>query len=103
MFHVKRLFFLVFLLPFVSYGQHIGSSVLPVKPMPKLPFKNSTIDQYLESNSEYKLLGPAEKEWYYWTNYSRNNPKAFWDSIVSPILTNYPSLQNSYTISLKKD
>jgi uncharacterized protein YkwD len=48
-------------------------------------------------------LNPVEKEWFYWTNYSRSNPKRFWDSVVEPILAVYPGFRNSYTNSLKKD
>jgi uncharacterized protein YkwD len=43
------------------------------------------------------------KDWYYWTNYSRMRPRAFWDSIVAPILKVYPALNTRYATSLKND
>lgn len=103
MFHVKQFFFLLFLLPFFSFAQHFGATTLPVRAMPKLPPKNILILKFLDNYSEYKSLDSAQKEWFYWTNYSRSNPKRFWDSIVSPIITAYPTLNNSFTSSLKKD
>jgi uncharacterized protein YkwD len=48
-------------------------------------------------------LNSTQREWFYWTNYSRSNPKRFWDSVVAPILSIYPTFRNSYTNSLKKD
>lgn len=43
------------------------------------------------------------REWFYWTNYSRLRPRAFWDSVVAPILQNFPNLKSSYSNSLKRD
>lgn len=103
MFHVKQLFLLSFFLPFNSFAQHFGTTTLPVKSMPVLPSQNPYILQFLDSNAKYNSLNPTQKEWFYWTNYSRSNPKRFWDSVISPILTNYPSLNTSYTASLKTD
>lgn len=103
MFHVKQIFLVVILLPFFCRAQHLGSTTLPVKAMPKLPLQNQDVLQYLQSKKEYISLNPVKKEWFYWTSYSRSNPKQFWDSVVFPILTNYPTLNNSYTVSLKND
>src|SRR6202012_2651316 len=36
-------------------------------------------------------------------NFTRNNPKGFWDSVVSPILQTFHTLKSSYTESLKRD
>src|SRR5205085_3369500 len=42
-------------------------------------------------------------EWFYWTNYSRKDPRRFWDSAVVPILKVHTGFRNSYTTSLKED
>lgn len=103
MFHVKRLIFLSFFLPFFSLAQHLGTTILPVKAMPALPPKTVSIVQFLEAYPEYGSLTPEQKEWFYWTNYSRSNPKKFWDSVISPILASYPTINEAYTSSLKTD
>ncbi len=103
MFHVKPFLFLTFFIPFVSFSQHFGTTTLAVKALPLLPSKNGTIIEFLNKSPEYNSLNPTLKEWFYWTNYSRNNPQGFWDSVVSPILKIYPDFKNSYTSSLEKD
>lgn len=103
MFHVKPFLFLALLIPLISFSQHFGTTTLEVKTLPSLPSKNIAIERFLDKNSEYHSFNPALKEWFYWTNYSRNNPKGFWDSVVSPILKIYPDFKNSYTSSLEKD
>jgi len=101
MFHVK-LFLLIFLLfPFLLKAQHMGSTRLEIKELPAPPAKETQIEEYVSQFSA--SLTPTQKEWFYWTNYSRSNPKRFWDSVVAPILKIYPSFRNSYTISLKED
>jgi len=102
MFHVKQFFLLFLVLPFFSLAQHIGSSVLPVKQLPVFPTDN-IVNQFLQGLPNYNSLSSTQKEWYYWTNYSRSNPRRFWDRVITPILANYPNLVNSYTASLKRD
>lgn len=103
MFHVKQVLFLILLVPFFTFSQHFGKTTLPLKAMPSLPPKNSPIVNFLEGFPDYNSLNSVQKDWFYWTNYSRSNPKRFWDSIISPILTNFPTLRNSYVQSLKED
>jgi len=103
MFHVKPFLFVAFFIPLVSFSQHFGTTTLAVKTLPSLPPKNPTIIDFLNKNPGYNSLNPTLKEWFYWTNYSRNNPIGFWDSVVSPILKIYPDFKNSYTHSLEKD
>src|SRR3954449_4618332 len=103
MFHVKQFLFLLVFVPFFSFSQHFGKTTLPLKEMPALPSKNSSIIQFLESSPEYSSLNSAQKEWFYWTNYSRSNPKRFWDTIITPILANFPTLRNSNVESLRRD
>lgn len=51
----------------------------------------------------YNHLSETEKDFYYWTNYSRANPKRYWDSVIVPIVTNFPQFKGSYTESLYRD
>jgi hypothetical protein len=100
MFHVKLLLICVLLFPIYSYSQHVGSSRLEIKELPSPPSIDVNVQQYM---SGFSSLSGTEQEWFYWTNYSRVNPKRFWDSVVSPILKVYPDFRNSYVNSLKKD
>ncbi len=101
MFHVKPLLIILLLSPLISFAQHVGSTRLEIKELPSLPVADVQIEEFLKQFSSN--LNPSEKEWFYWTNYSRNNPRRFWDSVVAPILKIYPSFRNSYTISLQED
>lgn len=103
MFHVKPFFLLLFLFPLILKAQHVGKTKLEVKEMPVFTISNNNINLYLSQFKEYNSLNNLQKEWFYWTNYSRNNPRGFWDSIVVPILQTFPNLNNSYSASLKKD
>ncbi|HEX8460532.1 MAG TPA: CAP domain-containing protein [Segetibacter sp.] len=103
MFHVKHLLFLIFFSSSYSFAQHLGSTTLLIKDLPAVPAKDTAIDGYLYRFSDSRSLTPMQKEWFYWINYSRSNPKRFWDTIVAPIIKIYPNLKNSYTNSLKND
>lgn len=103
MFHVKRSLFVIVFFPFFCLAQHFGSTVMEVKTLPAFPRDNQMILDDLKVYDEFNKLSDTQKEWFYWTNYSRRNSRRFWDSVVSPFLHSYPSLQNSYTESLKKD
>ena len=103
MFHVKLFLFFALFVPLTCFSQHLGTTILPVKELPTLPSNNVSILHFLESSPEYESLGTVEKEWFYWTNYSRSNPRHFWDSVVSPMIVSLPSLKSGYTESLKKD
>jgi hypothetical protein len=74
-----------------------------VREFPALPPKNTEVLKFISSFPESKNLPAPVLEWYYWTNYSRLNPKAFWDSVVAPILNVYPQFNTSYAASLKRD
>lgn len=100
MFHVKHFLLLLLLLPVLSFSQHMGSTQLEIKEMPPLPPLDERVGEYV---SQFSSLNPTQREWFYWTNYSRSNPRRFWDSVVAPILKVYPGFRNSYTYSLKED
>lgn len=101
MFHVKPFLLLFFFVPLFLCAQHMGMTKLQVKDLPPLPIKDQQVVDFLRQFMP--ALNPLEKDWFYWTNYSRSNPKRFWDSVVAPILNVYPDFRNAYTNSLKID
>ena len=103
MFHVKQFLFSLFFIPVVGFSQHFGKTTLPLKALPALPPKHGFILQFLDSTPNYNSLASVEKDWFYWTNYSRSNPKGFWDSVVTPIIASFPTLRNPNVESLKRD
>jgi uncharacterized protein YkwD len=103
LFHVKHSLLLAIMFPLFSWAQHFSTSTIQLKPMPDLPAKNNSIEQYLQSFPAYNTMSAEAKEWFYWTNYSRKNPRAFYDSIVVPVLKTFPNLQSSYVNSLRRD
>jgi len=102
---LKQLFFVCLFLPLISLAQtQIGSveiSSLKAIPIPRSFDKE--IDSINRSNTYYNLLNSSEKELFYWMNYSRKNPKQFWDSCVLPLLKQFPNLDGSNAKSLEKD
>lgn len=103
MFHVKPFLLIIFFIPIISFSQHFGTTRLEVKTLPNLPARDTAVDRLLNTNSLYKSLNSTLKDWFYWTNYSRKNPRRFWDSVVAPIVNLYPETKDSYSASLQKD
>lgn len=101
MFHVKPFLLLFLLFPLLSLSQHIGSTRLEIKDLPLPPNRDLEVEKFMAGFSN--SLNAVEKDWFYWTNYSRSDPKRFWDSVVAPILQVYPGFRNAYTNSLRKD
>jgi hypothetical protein len=108
MFHVKQVFAclaLFFALAKPSSAQKIYSTVrLQDKPVKLSTKVDSALLAFNQSQPGYDKLNPQEKEWYYWTNWSRKNPKAFWDEVAEPILMVHTSLLSGpYAKSMKDD
>jgi hypothetical protein len=82
-------------------GQGMSTSTMQVKPLPILPKKNNTISNFLSGFPEFERLPVEVRDWFYWTNYSRQFPKAFWDSVVSPLLKVYPHFNTKYARTLQ--
>ncbi|MDQ6815557.1 MAG: CAP domain-containing protein [Bacteroidota bacterium] len=100
MFHVKPLLFFFLVLPLGLYAQRIGTTTLETKALPKQPEIINSIEAYV---NDFPELDARQREWFYWTNYSRSDPRRFWDSAIAPLIKVYPQLSNSYTKSLKDD
>lgn len=88
--------------PFAALSQ-MKSLVLEDKPIPKPTQIDTAVSNWDEAQAGFTSINKTSKDFYYWTNYSRINPKRFWDSVVQPIITAFPSLQSSYSESLKQD
>lgn len=102
-FHVKHLLLFILFLPFSIFAQKMATTTLEIKPNPIFPAKDLSIDSFLNEFEETKLLDPEQMEWFYWTNYSRKNPRRFWDSVVKPFLQIHPSLNTVNSVSLKNE
>lgn len=61
------------------------------------------VQRFNELQPGYYKLTSEQKEFYYYTNYSRVNPRRFWDSIVQGIVDDFPDFRSGYSESLKKD
>lgn len=88
--------------PFVSFGQ-LKDVILDARAVPKPVTIDTTVANWDESQPSFNSLPSTAKDFLYWTNYSRVNPKRFWDSVVEPILEDFPTLKSSYSESLKTD
>lgn len=100
---MKHLILLFLFLPILSFAQHMGTTTLEVKVLPKPTVLDEEVVNFLGQFPEEQKLSDGQREWFYWTNYSRKNPRRFWDSVVAPILAVYPKYRNAYTTSLQKE
>jgi len=64
---------------------------------------NNIVADWNNHQGSFNKLSHPEREFYYWVNYSRLNPKLFFDSVVRPIVTIYPQLKGDNLESLEKD
>jgi hypothetical protein len=96
-----KLLFLLMLLPFVAFSQSVVT--LEQKEIRFNLQRDAEVDQWNSSFSSFNKLSKQEKEILYWTNYSRKDPKRFWDSIMVPVLSAFPQLRGKFAASLKAD
>jgi hypothetical protein len=100
---VKHLFITVFLLLPVMLFAQLKNITLEDREIPKPAMQDSLISNFNSTQAAYTKLNDKGREFLYWVNYSRANPKRFWDSVVQPIVDAFPTLKGSYTESLKAD
>lgn len=93
--------FLCFI-PLLSFSQ-ISIVELEVRPIPEPATRDTVVDRWNLSQPGYQKLSPQAKELLYWTNYSRNSPKKFWDSAVAPVIQLFPRLQTPEARSLEQE
>jgi hypothetical protein len=96
-----KLFLLLLLLPFAASGQSVVT--LEQREINFNLAKDIEIETWNTASVSYARLNKDEKEILYWTNYSRKDPKRFWDSIMVPLLSIYPQLKGKFASSLEKD
>ena len=92
--------FLIFI-SITSFSQKPMSFLEKKIPEPKNV--DSIVFNFQIKQPGYKNLTNEEKKFYYWVNYSRNNPRRFYDSVVIPIVKIYPELEGDNLLSLKRD
>lgn len=71
--------------------------------IPKPLLIDSEVNYFNVNQHEFNSLSSSDKEFFYWVNYSRKNPKRFYDSVILPIINVYPQLKGPNLISLKID
>lgn len=98
----KLLVVLLLAFPLFSFCQ-MSMIELDSKTVPEPLSRDAEVDAWDLSQPGYKQLLYEAKQLLYWTNYCRNNPQKFWDSVVIPILRVFPPLNTSETHSLKAD
>lgn len=101
MFHVKHFLYLIILLPILSIGQSQFS--LQDKPFKvDLPIDKALMD-YVESQIKGRSVTEEEKQFFYWSNYLRDNPKGFYTNVISSFLASFPEAKGKEAESLKRD
>lgn len=99
---VKILVILFLSLPLSSFSQ-LSMIELEEKPVPHPATRDSAVDSWNLSQPNYNNLPDQAKELLYWINYCRNSPQKFWDSVISPVLATFPTLNKSEARSLRID
>ncbi len=88
--------------PIFAFTQ-LKNIVLEDKPIPKPAVIDQQIKDFNTAQNQFTSLTTTAQNFFYWVNYSRINPKRFWDSVVTQILETFPSLKSTYSESLKND
>lgn len=84
-----------------GYAQ--GVLTLKDKPFEIKHRYDETLLRQLESNALYNSLSTNEKNLFYWTNYFRQDPKRFYETIIVEFLNQFPEAKSSYSRSLELD
>lgn len=98
---LKFITLMLLLLPFAAFSQSVVT--LEQKEVKLTLTRDADIDNWDKSFHSFGKLSNEEKEIFYWTNYSRKNPKRFWDSVMIPVLNTFPQLRGNYANSLMED
>lgn len=64
---------------------------------------DTAVQHFIRKQPGFKNLTPQQQEFYYYTNYSRINPRRFWDSAVKKVIDSFPDFKSDYSESLRKD
>ena len=102
MFHVKHIApFLFLCFPFCCFGQ----SVFKLNDVPFVHQSpvDSTLTDYISTQTKGRGLTESELGVYYWTNYVRKNPIAFLNTVLKPFLKHFPEAKGVESASLEAD
>ena len=100
---MKHLLIVLFLAVSTSLFAQMKNVILADKPVPKPTNRDSEVEAWDSTQTIYQKLNATGKDFFYWINFSRQNPKRFWDTVVQPTLNAFPTLNSSYSESLKSD
>lgn len=102
MFHVKQ--FLLFLFLAISVQSYTQGNILLENHVFQLQqARDKSIDDLLSFDSVYNEQNSFEKDFFYWTNVMRKNPKEFSNVILIPFLAQFPSANSISSLSLLED
>jgi hypothetical protein len=98
---VKRFLFVFVFLFTAALCKSQKTMMFKEEPMYKPAIDNEVVLEWNTKQPGYNGLSDVEKQFYYWVNYSRLDPLAFFDSIVVPFVKSYPQLNGKNYSSLK--
>lgn len=81
----------------------MASVELVVKPTPEPRTRNIAVDEWNKAQQGFQELSKESKEFLYWVNYCRSNPKQYWDSVFLPVANAFPPLSGPDSKTLYQD
>jgi hypothetical protein len=102
MFHVKQIFSVLLLLSALSCKSQ-KTLLFQQTTLPKPIMNDEAVIGWNEKQQGYSDLSKQEREFYYWVNYSRKNPREFYEKAVLPMVKTYPQLEGQNLVSLEQD
>lgn len=88
--------------PLFAFSQ-LSTIELAVRPVPQPSNREASVDAWNQSFPSYKQLTKEAREYLYWVNFCRSQPVKFWDSVIAPVLAQFPPLRTQEAVSLKAD
>jgi hypothetical protein len=102
MFHVKHLC-LLFIFLFPVYGFSQAYFKLTDKPFNHVCPPDTSINDWIKTESRGRGLTPEESSFFYWVNFVRKNPISFRDFILIPFISQFPEVNGVESQSLLTD
>jgi hypothetical protein len=103
MFHVKHpiLLAILFLLHPPIYSQ--AQVTIEDKPFNIQPTRKESIQKSLSDHPLFKSLTSIERDFFYWVNHLRSDPRSFAYDVIHPYLKEYPELRSKSSEDLLND
>ncbi len=100
---MARIYLLFFLFsPLFGFSQ-LSTIELEVRTVPKPSQPEASVESWNQSFPAFKQLPKESREYLYWINFCRSKPIKFWDSVIAPVLAQFPPLRTPEAVSLKAD